>query len=126
VIGFGTGEFPAFWCRSSGLALPLRMESPVEIARAFALHAALGLPSGMVVANPIPAADALDRAMVEAAIAESLAEAARDGILGKDVTPYLLKRIVAKTGGASLRANVALVRNNVRVAARIAVELSRP
>jgi pseudouridine-5'-phosphate glycosidase len=124
VIGLGTGEFPAFWCRSSGLKVPLRLDAPAEVASAFAIHRTLGLPSGMVVANPIPAESALDRAMVEAAIVESLAEAARDGILGKDVTPYLLKRIVAKTGGASLAANIALVRHNARMAARIAVALA--
>jgi pseudouridylate synthase len=124
VIGLGTDEFPAFWCRSSGLKVPLRLDSPEAAAHAFALHCRLGLPSGMVVANPIPAEEALDRAALEAAIAESLAEADKDGILGKDVTPYLLQRIVAKTSGASLRANIALVRNNARVGARIAVALA--
>lgn len=125
VIGFGTDNFPAFWCRSSGLALPLRSDSVEEVARLFLTHRRLGLGSGVVVANPIPETDALDRDLVEGAIATALAEAARERITGKDVTPYLLARILAATGGASLKANVALVRNNARLAARIATALTR-
>ncbi len=125
VIGFGTDTFPAFWCRSSGLALTLRMDSVEEIAGTFRLHRRLGLPSGVVVANPIPEADALDREVVEGAIAEAMAEAARERIAGNEVTPFLLRRIVSATGGASLKANIALVRNNARLAARIAVALAR-
>ncbi len=125
VIGFGTDTFPAFWCRSSGLALTLRMDSVEEIAGTFRLHRRLGLPSGVVVANPIPEADALDREVVEGAIAAALAEASRERIAGNEVTPFLLRRIVSATGGASLKANIALVRNNARLAARIAVALAR-
>ncbi len=125
VIGYGTDTFPAFWCRSSGIALPLRLDSPEAVARAFDIHRRLGIPSGFVVANPIPEADALDRDAVEAAITAALADANAAGISGKDVTPYLLKRIVETTSGASLRANLALVRNNARLAARIAVALTR-
>ncbi|MBL8687559.1 MAG: pseudouridine-5'-phosphate glycosidase [Rhodospirillaceae bacterium] len=125
VVGFGTDTFPAFWCRSSGLRLPLRLDSAEDVARAFDLHRRLGLPSGIVVANPIPEADALDRDMIERAIAAALADADAAGISGKDVTPYLLKRIVDATSGASLRANLALVRNNARLAARIAMALTR-
>lgn len=125
VIGYGTDTFPAFWYRSSGIALPLRLDSPEAVARAFDIHRRLGIPSGFVVANPIPEADALDRDTVEAAIEAALADANAAGISGKDVTPYLLKRIVETTSGASLRANLALVRNNARLAARIAVALTR-
>lgn len=125
VVGFGTDTFPAFWCRSSGLRLPLRLDTAEAVARTFDLHRRLDLPSGIVVANPIPEADALDRDMIESAIAAALADAAAAGISGKDVTPYLLKRIVDATSGASLRANLALVRNNARLAARIAVALTR-
>ena len=125
VIGYGTDTFPAFWCRSSGLPLPLRLDSPESVASAFDIHCRLGLPSGVVVANPIPEADALDRETIEAAIAAALADAEKNGVSGKDVTPYLLKRIVGFTAGASLRANLALVRNNARLAARIAVALTR-
>ena len=125
VVGFATDTFPAFWCRSSGLALALRMDSAEAVAQAFALHRRLGLSSGFVVANPIPEADALDRALVDGAIARALADAEAERVTGKDVTPYLLKRMLAGTGGASLRANIALVRNNARLAARIALALTR-
>ncbi len=125
VAGFGTDTFPAFWCRSSGLGLPLRLDSADAVARAFDIHRRLGLPSGFVVANPIPEADALDHDSVEAAIATALADADAAGIAGRDLTPFLLKRIVSVTAGASLRANLALVRNNARLAARIAVALTR-
>jgi len=125
VIGYGTDAFPAFWCRSSGLPLPVRLDDPETVARAFDSHCRLGLTSGVVVANPIPESDALDRSTVETAIAAALADAGKSGVSGKDVTPYLLKRIVASTAGASLRANLALVRNNARLAARIAVALTR-
>ncbi len=125
VIGYGTDTFPAFWYRSSGISLALRLDSPEAVARAFDIHRRLGIPSGFVVANPIPEADALDRDAVEAAIDAALADAKAAGISGKDVTPYLLKRIVETTSGASLRANLALVRNNARLAARIAVALTR-
>jgi pseudouridine-5'-phosphate glycosidase len=123
VVGFGTATFPAFWCRSSGLEVPLRLDSAEAVAEAFAIHRRLGLDSGFVVANPIPEADALDRDLVESAIDEALKNLGT--ISGRDVTPALLKRIVAATGGASLRANIALVRNNARLAARIAVALTR-
>lgn len=125
LVGFGTDTFPAFWCRSSGLPLPMRIDTPEAVARAFLLHRKLELPSGFVVANPIPESDALDRSAVEQAIGEALGHAAREGIAGRDVTPFLLKRIVAATGGASLRANIALVRNNARLAARISTALAR-
>ncbi len=125
VVGFGTDTFPAFWCRSSGLRLPLRVDSAEAVARAFDLHRRLGLPSGFVVANPIPEADALDRDVIERAISAALADADAAGISGKDVTPYLLKRIVDATSGSSLRANLGLVRNNARLAARIAMALTR-
>jgi len=125
VIGFGTGEFPAFWCRSSGLKLPLQVDSVEAVARAFALHRQLALGSGFVVANPIPEADALDRGMIEAAISRALDDARATGIGGKDVTPALLKHVLETTSGASLKANIALVRNNARLAARIALALTR-
>jgi len=125
VIGFGTDTFPAFWCRSSGLTVPTRLDCTEAIAQAFALHRRLALGSGFVVANPIPEADALDRATVERAIAQALDDARRAGIGGRDVTPALLKRILTTTAGASLRANIALVRNNARLAARIALALTR-
>ncbi|MGK9231688.1 pseudouridine-5'-phosphate glycosidase [Inquilinus limosus] len=120
VIGYGTDTLPAFFCRSSGLPLALRRDTPEELAALLAAQAALGLPAGAVIANPIPEAHALPEAEIDAAIASALADAGREGIAGKAVTPYLLARIVALTEGRSLAANIALVEHNARIAARIA------
>ncbi|MGB0498316.1 MAG: pseudouridine-5'-phosphate glycosidase [Rubricella sp.] len=124
VIGFGTDEFPAFWSRSSGLPAPLRLDTPAEIARAHLGRAACGLDGGQLVANPIPAEAEISRAVIEPAIAEALVAAERAGITGKAVTPFLLAHMLEVTGGASLKANVALVRNNARLAARIALDIA--
>jgi pseudouridine-5'-phosphate glycosidase len=121
VIGVGTGEFPAFFSRESGLAVPHRVDSAAELAAVVAAHRELGLPGGILVANPIPAADAVPAAEIGARIEEALADADREGVTGKDVTPYLLGRIVELTGGRSLVANIALVRNNAALAADLAV-----
>ena len=120
VIGYGTDTLPAFFCRSSGLALALRRDTPEEVAALLAAQATLGFPAGAVIANPIPEANALPEAEIDAAITSALADAEREGIAGKAVTPYLLARIVALTQGRSLTANIALVEHNARVAARIA------
>jgi len=101
------------------VALDQRCDTPAEIAAALAAHWRLG-GAGAVVANPIPEADALPSDMIEAAIASALAQAEAQGISGKAVTPFLLARVNESTGGDSLEANVALVRNNATVAARIA------
>jgi len=124
VIGYGTDTLPAFFCRSSGLALALRRDTPDEVAAVLAAQAALGFPAGAVIANPIPEAHALPEAEINAVIAAALADADRDGIAGKAVTPYLLARIVALTDGRSLTANIALVEHNARVGARIAKALA--
>ncbi|MFN0186929.1 MAG: pseudouridine-5'-phosphate glycosidase [Aquabacterium sp.] len=120
VLGYGTDRFPAFWCRDSGLPVDARCDTPDAVAALLRAHWALGLGSGVVVANPIPQAHALPRDQVEAAIAAALADASAAGITGKAVTPYLLQRMVQITGGHSLRANVELVLDNARVAAGIA------
>src|SRR5262249_60759628 len=101
VIGYGPDLFPAFSCRSSGLRLDLRCDPPDEVARQLQAQAALGLRNGTLIANPIPAAHALPEAEIEAAIAGALADAARAGIAGKAVTPYLLARVTERTGGRS-------------------------
>jgi pseudouridine-5'-phosphate glycosidase len=124
VVGVGTGEFPAFFTRESGLPVPHRVDSVAELAALVAAHRDLGLPGGILVANPIPAADAVPAAEIGARIEEALADADRAGVTGKDVTPYLLGRIVELTGGRSLTANVALVRNNAALAADLAVALA--
>lgn len=124
VIGYGTGSFPAFYSRSSGLALSQRCDDPAEAAAILRAQAALGYPGGAVIANPIPAADALPAEKMDAVIGQALREAEAKGIAGKDVTPFLLGRIVEITGGKSLEANIALVKHNARIGARIAVALA--
>jgi pseudouridine-5'-phosphate glycosidase len=121
VLGHGTDELPAFFCRDSGLKLDARLDTPAEFAAVLQAQWALPGAGGVVIANPIPAAHALPRAAVDAAIDQALAEAAQQGIGGKAVTPFLLARVNALTGGVSLAANIQLVLDNARLAARIAV-----
>jgi pseudouridylate synthase len=120
VITVGQDGFPAFWSRGSGLPSPLRMDRAEDIARAHRLRAALGLPGGQLVANPIPAEAEIPRADLAPVIAQALEEAEARGIAAKAVTPFLLQRIFELTGGRSLEANIALVLNNARLAAGIA------
>ena len=124
VITVGQDDFPAFWSRSSGLPSPLRMDSPEAIALAHRTRAALGLPGGQLVANPIPVADEIPREVLAPLIERALGEAGERGIAAKAVTPFLLSRIFDLTGGRSLEANIALVLNNARLAAGIARALS--
>jgi pseudouridylate synthase len=124
VVGYGTDELPAFYSRSSGLRLPLRVDDPREAAALLAMQARLGFPGGAVIAVPIPREAELPAAEIDAAIGQALAAAQAEGIAGKAVTPFLLDRLVRITAGRSLRANVALVLNNARVAARIALALA--
>lgn len=123
VLGYGANDFPAFYSRSSGLPVDVRVDSPEQAAAIVHTHWALGLGSGLLLTVPVPAAAETPRQVIEAAIARALAEA--EGVRGKDVTPFLLRRVSDLTGGASLRANLALLMNNARVAARLAVALAR-
>jgi pseudouridine-5'-phosphate glycosidase len=123
VIGYRTSRFPAFFTRDSGLAVDFRMDTPREVAAMLAMQWSLGYPGGALVANPIPEADAMDKTEMDAIIERSLADAARQGITGKQVTPFLLDRIKQLTGGASLVANIALVKHNAEVGAQLAVAL---
>ncbi|MFB2532898.1 pseudouridine-5'-phosphate glycosidase [Paracoccus sp. p3-h83] len=123
VIAYGQDDFPAFWSRSSGLAAPMRMDDPAQIASAHLMRARIGLPGGQLVANPIPAADEIAAETLAPVIAQAVSEAEAQGIGGKAVTPFLLSRIFDLTEGASLRANIALVLNNARLAAQIAAAL---
>jgi pseudouridine-5'-phosphate glycosidase len=125
VIGYGTDHLPAFWSRDSGLRVDMRADTPGEVARLMHAKWSLGLAGGIVIANPIPGRFELPRERIERAIDEAIAEAAAQGITGKAVTPFLLGRINASTGGDSLEANVALVRNNAAVAAQIATAYAR-
>jgi pseudouridylate synthase len=121
VIGYQTSEFPAFYSRSSGLKVPMRADSPAEVASIMRSKWDLGLPGAVIVANPIPEAAEIPASEIEPVIAAALAEAEARGIRGKDVTPFLLAEIARATAGRSLRANIALVKNNARVAAEIAL-----
>jgi pseudouridine-5'-phosphate glycosidase len=124
VIAFGQDALPAFWSRDSGLAAPLRLDTPEAVARAHMMRARLGLPGGQLVANPVPAEAEISSERLAPHISAALAAAAAAGVAAKAVTPFLLARIGEATGGAALGANVALVRANARLAARIAVALA--
>jgi pseudouridine-5'-phosphate glycosidase len=124
VIGYQCDEFPAFYSRTSGLRIPVRADSPQEVAAILAARWRLADPGGALVANPIPAADEIPAERIEGQIAAALADATARGITGKEVTPFLLARIRDLTQGESQRANVALALNNARLAAKIAVALA--
>jgi pseudouridine-5'-phosphate glycosidase len=126
VIGFGTDEFPAFFSRHSGLTVDHRVDLPSELAAVIKAHEALGLRGGILVANPIPEADALDGDEIDARIAEAVADAEAAGISRKEVTPYLLGRLNELTEGRSLVANIALIKHNAALAARTALALVSP
>jgi len=123
VIAYGTDDFPAFFTRESGAKADHRLDTPQQIAKAILLHGRLGSGSGLLIANPIPRESALDPAFIDETIAQAIAEAASRGIHGKAVTPFLLARINELSGGRSLVANIALIKNNAALAAQIAVEL---
>lgn len=120
VIAYGQDSLPAFWSATSDLAAPLRMDSPARVAAAHETRARMDLPGGQLVANPIPAADEIAAETLAPIIAQAQAEAEDRGIAAKSVTPFLLQRIFELTEGESLTANIALVRNNARLAAEIA------
>ena len=122
VLGYQTSVFPAFYVASSSFSLENRVESPAMLAELIKRHWCLS-KSGIVVANPIPMTDSLDASAIETIIVEALAEAARRHIHGKAVTPFLLSDIQRRTGGQSLQANVALIQNNARLGAELALSL---
>jgi pseudouridine-5'-phosphate glycosidase len=124
VVGFGTDDFPAFWSRASGLRAPLRIDDAASVAAFQRAREALGLGGGMLVANPVPTADEIPAAEMAEAIQGALDAAARLRISAKAVTPFLLGDILDRTGGRSLATNIALVKNNAKVAAGIAAALA--
>ena len=126
VVGYGTDEFPSFFSRSSGHRVPMRLDTPEQLAAMMRAKWELGLSGGISVANPVPAEDEIPSEEMDGVIAQALADCAARGITGKDITPYLLGRIVEITGGASLRTNIALVRNNARLGAALAVAFAAP
>ncbi|MBT5301662.1 MAG: pseudouridine-5'-phosphate glycosidase [Tateyamaria sp.] len=124
VIAYGQNEMPAFWSRSSGIKAPLRMNKVEDIANAHIIRKSLGLPGGQLIANPIPNRYEINHAIIKPIINEAQKDADNIGISGKEVTPYLLQRIYELTEGRSLSANIGLVRNNAKLAAKIAIKLS--
>lgn len=125
VFAFGQDEFPAFWSRNSGIRAPLRCDDPAEIAASHRLHSALGLKGGQLVANPVPANIEIPADVLAPMIAQAQKEAEAQNIKGKAVTPFLLNRLFELTEGACLKTNVALIIDNARVAAQIAVALKK-
>lgn len=124
VIGYGTTDFPAFYSSRSGLELHQSLDKPDDIARAFVAQCDLGIDSGMLIANPAPAEIEIPLDEMSVIIDRALRDAARGGIIGKELTPYLLGRIVELTEGRSLVTNRALALNNVKLGAKIAVSLA--
>ena len=125
VIAYGQDELPAFWARSSGLPAPLRFDTVTDIAAAHLMRAQLGLAGGQLVANPIPEAAEIPLPQILPMIEQALTEAESQAVAAKSVTPFLLDRIFELTEGRSLTANIALVRNNARLGAEIAIALSK-
>jgi pseudouridine-5'-phosphate glycosidase len=124
VVGYRTDEFPAFYARSSGFKLEHRCDGLHDLARMIRLQREFG-PGGLLIANPIPQDHALEQAAIEERIAEAVAEAKTQGVGKKEATPFLLKRVVELSGGKSLEANIALIKNNAMLAAQAAVELMK-
>lgn len=124
LIGYQTDELPAFFARHSGLHVPARLDNPADVARVVAAHDRLGIQSGIVVAVPVPGKDAYDAERAEAVIAQATQEAEALEVTGAAATPWLLSRIAELSSGESVEANVALLRNNGRVAAQIAAALT--
>ena len=121
VLGYGTDELPAFYTRERGLGV----DTPEDLAAIFQAQRDLGLKTGMLVTNPIPQQYAMDKAVIDKAIDQALAESHEQGIHGKETTPFLLARVAELTGGDSLESNIQLVLNNARVAAKTAVALCK-
>ena len=125
VIGYGTDELPAFYTRKSGFGVDYRVDSPEELAAMFSAQRELGYKGGMLVTNPIPEEYSMDKAVIDAAIEEALAQCKAQGVHGKETTPFLLAKVVELTGGDSLESNIKLVLNNAKLAARTAAELAK-
>ncbi len=125
VIGYQTSELPAFLTRSSGLPLEHRVESPCEAASLIDTHRRLRVPGALVLAQPVPEAQAMDATSLQRLIDQSVEEAEAAGVMGKSITPWLLERIQRASAGESLEANIALILNNARLAGQIAVALQQ-
>jgi pseudouridylate synthase len=120
VIGYGCDEMPAFYSRQSGLAVDARADSPEEVARIHKAHRELELENALLVTVPVPAEAEVSAEVLRSVLDASLDEATRQGISGRELTPFLLSRMAEQSGGATLKANIALLENNARIAAEIA------
>lgn len=125
VIAYGQDSLPAFWSATSDISAPQRLDTAADIAKAHLMRAALGLPGGQLIANPVPRDTEIPQAQIEPVIAQALQEAEGQNITAKAVTPFLLQRIFELTEGRSLVTNIALVRNNAKLAAQIACALAQ-
>lgn len=123
VIAYGTDQLPAFWSRDSGLKAPLRLDTPQEIARHKIARDEAGVAGGTLIANPVPAEDEILAKEINEFIVQALDEVEKENVQGKDVTPFLLQRMFELTNGRSLTTNIALIENNARLAAKIALNL---
>ena len=126
VLGYQTAEFPAFYSRSSGFAVQQRVESAAEAAAVLRARTELGLPGGVVLANPLPAEAEIPASELREVIESALEDAKRAGISGGALTPFVLGRMAVTTGGRSVPANLALAENNACVAVQVAAALTRP
>lgn len=120
VVGYGTDYLPQFFTAESEYKLNLRLDTPEDIAEMIKTKEDLDLGGAVLIVNPIPSEDSMDKKYIDGLIDEAIAQANRDGISGKDVTPYLLAKIVEESEGKSLKANIALVYNNAKLGAKIA------
>jgi len=123
VVGYGTDEFPAFYSRESGLDVSVKLDTPQEIVEFARAHWNAGLQSAILVANPVPIADAIPKSKMEPIIEQASKEAQEEKIHGKELTPFLLQRISELTEGKSMATNLSLLLNNARLAAQIAQAL---
>lgn len=126
VVGYQTDHFPAFWSRKSELPAPIRLDTPEAIADLIRTKETLGLGGGILVANPVPSTDEIPAEEMKGFIDDAIAEAGRRGVVGKAVTPFLLSFLFESTGGRSLATNIALVKSNAALAARLAASVIRP
>jgi pseudouridine-5'-phosphate glycosidase len=123
VVGYRTDEMPAFYTRRSGLTVDVRADSPEEVAEIARARDALGLEAALLVTVPVLREFEVEQGLMEKSLSEALSESGRRGVKGRDLTPFLLAHMGRQSGGATLRANVALLENNARIAAQIAVRL---
>ncbi len=121
VVGYGCDELPAFYSRASGLPVDVRCDSPADVVHIFKTQREMEIDSALLVTVPVPAEAEVEASLLQIVLDEAIAEAERERIAGKDLTPFLLARMAQQSEGATLRANIALLENNARVAAQIAV-----